>query len=173
MMMLQVQIPLNKRMNYITKAISSVFLLSIVFAHQFFISTTDIQFKPEEKRAEITIQIFTHDINLLLENANYKTIDLGTKEESDNIDIFLVNYLSDNFVIQDYRWKYIGKEVGEDYTLFFLEIEDFSLSPKIAILNSLFMDLYNKQRNIVNFYSGDTIQSASMTNAQPVFSFNF
>ena len=70
-------------------------------------------------------------------------------------------------------WKYIGKKVGTEYTLFFLEIEDFSLSPKIAILNSLFMDLYNKQRNIVNFYSGETIQSASMTNADPVFSFNF
>ena len=160
-------------MNYIPRVIGSIFLLSIVFAHQFFISTTDIQFKSEEKRAEITIQVFTHDINLLLENANYKTIDLGTKKENDDIDIFLVNYLSDNFVLQDYRWKYIGKKVGTEYTLFFLEIEDFSLSPKIAILNSLFMDLYNKQRNIVNFYNGEIIQSASMTNADPVFSFNF
>ena len=160
-------------MNYIPRAIGSIFLLSIVFAHQFFISTTDIQFKSEEKRAEITIQVFTHDINLLLENANYKTIDLGTKKEKDDIDIFLVNYLSDNFVLQDYRWKYIGKKVGTEYTLFFLEIEDFSLSPKIAILNSLFMDLYNKQRNIVNFYNGEIIQSANMTNAEPVFSFNF
>jgi len=160
-------------MNYIPRAIGSIFLLSIVFAHQFFISTTDIQFKSEEKRAEITIQVFTHDINLLLENANYKTIDLGTKKENDGIDIFLVNYLSDNFVLQDYRWKYIGKKVGTEYTLFFLEIEDFSLSPKIAILNSLFMDLYNKQRNIVNFYNGEIIQSASMTNTEPVFSFNF
>ena len=160
-------------MNYIPRAIGSIFLLSIVFAHQFFISTTDIQFKSEEKRAEITIQVFTHDINLLLENANYKTIDLGTKKENDDIDIFLVNYLSDNFVLQDYRWKYIGKKVGTEYTLFFLEIEDFSLSPKIAILNSLFMDLYNKQRNIVNFYNGEIIQSSSMTNAEPVFSFNF
>ena len=160
-------------MNYIPRAIGSILLLSIVFAHQFFISTTDIQFKSEEKRAEITIQVFTHDINLLLENANYKTIDLGTKKENDDIDIFLVNYLSDNFVLQDYRWKYIGKKVGTEYTLFFLEIEDFSLSPKIAILNSLFMDLYNKQRNIVNFYNGEIIQSASMTNTEPVFSFNF
>ena len=160
-------------MNYIPRAIGSILLLSIVFAHQFFISTTDIQFKSEEKRAEITIQVFTHDINLLLENANYKTIDLGTKKENDNIDIFLVNYLSDNFVLQEYRWKYIGKKVGTEYTLFFLEIEDFSLSPKIAILNSLFMDLYNKQRNIVNFYNGEIIQSASMTNTEPVFSFNF
>ena len=160
-------------MNYIPRAIGSILLLSIVFAHQFFISTTDIQFKSEEKRAEITIQVFTHDINLLLENANYKTIDLGTKKENDGIDIFLVNYLSDNFVLQEYRWKYIGKKVGTEYTLFFLEIEDFSLSPKIAILNSLFMDLYNKQRNIVNFYNGEIIQSASMTNTEPVFSFNF
>jgi len=54
-----------------------------------------------------------------------------------------------------------------------LEIEDFSLSPKIAILNSLFMDVYARQRNMVNFYNGEIIQSASMTNAEPVFSFNF
>lgn len=129
-------------MNYIPRAIGSIFLLSIVFAHQFFISTTDIQFKSEEKRAEITIQVFTHDINLLLENANYKTIDLGTKKENDDIDIFLVNYLSDNFVLQDYRWKYIGKKVGTEYTLFFLEIEDFSLSPKIAVFEVLHIDRY-------------------------------
>ena len=147
--------------------------MSVISAHQFLISTTEIQFKPEEQRAEITIQVFTHDIDLLLENANFKTIDLGTDKESDAIDIFLANYLSDNFIIQEYRWNYLGKEVGDDYTAFFLEIENFSLSPKISILNSLFMDLYTKQRNIVNFYNDKVIQSASMTNTNPVFSFNF
>ncbi|MDG2288054.1 MAG: hypothetical protein P8L43_04775 [Candidatus Marinimicrobia bacterium] len=160
-------------MNIILRAISSILLLSVISAHQFFISTTEIQFKPEEQRAEITIQVFTHDIDLLLENANFKTIDLGTDKESDAIDIFLANYLSDNFIIQEYRWNYLGKEVGDDYTAFFLEIENFSLSPKISILNSLFMDLYTKQRNIVNFYNDKVIQSASMTNTNPVFSFNF
>ncbi len=160
-------------MNIILRAISSILLLSVISAHQFFISTTEIQFKPEEQRAEITIQVFTHDIDLLLENANFKTIDLGTDKESDTIDIFLANYLSDNFIIQEYRWNYLGKEVGDDYTAFFLEIENFSLSPKISILNSLFMDLYTKQRNIVNFYNDKVIQSASMTNTNPVFSFNF
>ena len=160
-------------MNIILRAISSILLLSVISAHQFFISTTEIQFKPEEQRAEITIQVFTHDIDLLLENANFKTIDLGTDKESDAIDIFLANYLSDDFIIQEYRWNYLGKEVGDDYTAFFLEIENFSLSPKISILNSLFMDLYTKQRNIVNFYNDKVIQSASMTNTNPVFSFNF
>ena len=160
-------------MSYISKAIGSIILLSLIFAHQFFISTTDVQFKSKENRAEITIQVFTHDVNLLLENSNYNTLHLGTEKESDEIDIFLVNYLSDNFIIQDYIWKYIGKEVGLDYTIFFLEIEQFSLSPTIAILNSIFMDLSSKQVNIVNFYNDDSVQSASMTSGEPVFSFSF
>ena len=160
-------------MSYISKAIGSIILLSLIFAHQFFISTTDVQFKSKENRAEITIQVFTHDVNLMLENANYNTLHLGTEKESDEIDIFLVNYLSDNFIIQDYIWKYIGKEVGLDYTIFFLEIEQFSLSPTIAILNSIFMDLSSKQVNIVNFYNDDSVQSASMTSGEPVFSFSF
>ena len=160
-------------MSYISKAIGSIILLSLIFAHQFFISTTDVQFKSKEERAEITIQVFTHDVNLLLENANYNTLHLGTEKESDEIDIFLVNYLSDNFIIQDYIWKYVGKEVGLDYTIFFLEIEQFSLSPTIAILNSIFMDLSSKQVNIVNFYNDDNVQSASMTSGEPVFSFSF
>ena len=66
-------------MSYISKAIGSIMLLSLIFAHQFFISTTDVQFKSKENRAEITIQVFTHDVNLLLENANYNTLHLGTE----------------------------------------------------------------------------------------------
>ena len=160
-------------MNIILRAVSSILLLSIISAHQFFLSNTEIQFKSEEERAEILIQVFTHDINVLLENANFKTVNLGTDKESDDIDIFLVDYLSDNFIIQEYRWAYIGKDVGAEHTVFFLEIEEFSLSSKIVILNSLFMDLYAQQRNIVNFYNDRKVQSASMTITQPVFSFDF
>jgi len=160
-------------MNIILRAISSILLLSVISAHQFFLSNTEIQFKSEEERAEILIQVFTHDINVLLENANFKTANLGTDKESDDIDIFLVDYLSDNFIIQEYRWAYIGKEVGVEHTVFFLEIEKFSLSSQIVILNSLFMDLYAQQRNIVNFYNDREVQSASMTITQPVFSFGF
>ena len=159
-------------MHFTSKIIGSIFLLSILFAHKFFISTTDIQIKPEEERAEITIQVFSHDVYLLLENANYKIINVGTEKEGDDIDIFLVNYLSDNFIVQDYRWKYVGKEIGLEYTVFFLEIDNFSPSSNVAILNSLFMDLYNEQRNIINLYNGDSLQSASMTNNEPVFSFS-
>ena len=85
-------------MKFVSKIVGSVLLLSILLAHKFFITTTDIRIKPEEKRVEITIQVFSHDVYALLENADYNTINVGTEKESDSIDIFLVNYLSDNFI---------------------------------------------------------------------------
>ena len=60
-------------MNIILRVITSILLLSVVSAHQFFLSNTEIQFNSEKENAEILIQVFTHDINLLLENANFKT----------------------------------------------------------------------------------------------------
>jgi len=53
-------------MKFVSKIVGSVLLLSILLAHKFFISTTDIRIKPEEKRAEITIQVFSHDVYALL-----------------------------------------------------------------------------------------------------------
>ena len=85
-------------MNFISKIIGSVFLLSMLFAHKFFISTTDIQIKPEDQSAEITIQVFSHDVYLLLENAKYKTI-LFFQASAITINILLNYYLVNNFGI--------------------------------------------------------------------------
>ena len=160
-------------MFYIKKFLIVIFSICIIFGHQFFISNTELHYKEDIQKLEITIEVFTHDIDLILENKNFKVISLGTEKEEKEIDIFLVDYLSDNFIIQEYAWTYLGKEVGDNYTYFYLEITDFSLSAKISILNTIFMDVYARQRNMVNFYNGEIIQSASMTNAEPVFSFNF
>ena len=78
-----------------------------------------------------------------------------------------------NFIIQDYYWKYIGKKIDGDFTLFFLEIEQFSSSSNVAILNSIFMDMYTKQRNIINVYGRSKVQSATMTINEPTFKFEF
>ena len=160
-------------MFYIKRFLIAIFSICIIFGHQFFISNTELHYKEDIQKLEITIEVFTHDIDLILENANLKIINLGTEKEENGIDIFLVDYLSDNFIIQEYSWTYLGKEVGNNYTYFYLEITDFSLSEKISILNTIFMNVHARQRNMVNFYSGEIIQSASMTNADPVFSFNF
>ena len=92
-------------------------LNTILFSHQFFLTTTEVRLGDSQKNLEITIQTFTHDVEALLKKADFNLANLGSDNEKDEIDEFLIDYFSDNFIIQDYYWKYIGKKIDGDFTL--------------------------------------------------------
>ena len=144
---------------------------STVFSHQFFLTTTEIRLSDNQKNLEITIQTFTHDVEALLKKANFNLANLGSVRESNEIDDFLIEYLSNNFIIQDHYWKYLGKKIDGDFTLFFLEINKFNSSSDVAVFNTIFMDMYEKQQNIMNVYGKKSVQSSTMTIEEPAFKF--
>ena len=149
-----------------------ILLNTIVFSHQFFLTTTEVRLSDNQENLEITIQTFSHDVEALLKAANFNLANLGSDIEDNSIDDFLIDYLSDNFIIQDHFWKYIGKKVDGDFTLFFLEIETFKSPANVSIFNTVFMDMYEKQQNIMNFYGKKNVQSATMTIDDPAFKFD-
>ena len=55
--------------------------------------------------------------------------------------------------------------------IFFLEIDQFSSPSNIAVFNTIFMDMYEKQQNILNVYGTKTVQSSTMTVEEPAFKF--
>ena len=126
-----------------------ILLLSVVFSHQFFLTTTEVRLSDNQKSLEITIQTFTHDVEALLKKANFNLANLGSEREDDKIDDFIIDYLSDNFIIQDHYWRYLGKKIDGDFTLFFLEIDKFDSQSTVAVFNTIFMDMYSKQKNIL------------------------
>ena len=148
-----------------------ILLHSTVFSHQFFLTTTEIRLGDNQKNLEITIQTFTHDVEALLKKANFNLANLGSERESNEIDDFLIEYLSNNFIIQDHYWKYLGKKIDGDFTLFFLEINKFNSSSDVAVFNTIFMDMYEKQQNIMNVYGKKSVQSSTMTIEEPAFKF--
>ena len=91
----------------------------------------------------------------------------------DKIDDFIIDYLSDNFIIQDHYWRYLGKKIDGDFTLFFLEIDKFDSQSDVAVFNTIFMDMYSKQKNIMNVYGAKSVQSSTMTIEEPAFKFEF
>ena len=123
-----------------------ILLHSIVFSHQFFLTTTEVRLSDSQKSLEITIQTFSHDVEALLKKANFNLANLGSEREDDKIDDFIIDYLSDNFIIQDHYWRYLGKKIDGDFTLFFLEIDKFDSQSDVAVFNTIFMDMYSKQK---------------------------
>ena len=148
-----------------------ILLHSVVFSHQFFLTTTEVRLSDNQKSLEITIQTFTHDVEALLKNADFNLANLGSARENKDIDEYLIDYLSDNFTIQDHYWKYLGKKIDGDFTLFFLEIDRFNSSSNVAIFYTIFMDMYQKQQNIINVYGTKNVQSSTMTVEEPAFKF--
>lgn len=150
-----------------------ILLHSIVFSHQFFLTTTEVRLSDNQKSLEITIQTFSHDVEALLKKANFNLANLGSEREDDKIDDFIIDYLSDNFIIQDHYWRYLGKKIDGDFTLFFLEIDKFDSQSDVAVFNTIFMDIYSKQKNIMNVYGAKSVQSSTMTIEEPAFKFEF
>ena len=148
-----------------------ILLNTVLFSHQFFLTTTEVRLSDNQKNLEVTIQTFSHDVEALLKAADFNLANLGSNREDSAIDDFLIDYLSDNFIIQDHFWKYIGKKVDGDFTLFFLEIEKFKSPTNFAVFNTIFMDMYEKQQNITNVYGKKNVQSATMTIDDPAFKF--
>ena len=148
-----------------------ILLLSVVFSHQFFLTTTEVRLSDNQKSLEITIQTFTHDVEALLKKANFNLANLGSEREDDKIDDFIIDYLSDNFIIQDHYWRYLGKKIDGDFTLFFLEIDKFDSQSTVAVFNTIFMDMYSKQKNIMNVYGTKNVQSSTLTIEEPAFKF--
>ena len=148
-----------------------ILLQSLIFGHQFFLTTTEIRLSDNQDSLEITIQTFTHDVEALLKNANFNLANLGSEREDDKIDDFVIDYLSNNFIIQDHYWRYLGKKIDGDFTLFFLEIDKFDSPSSVAVFNTIFMDMYSKQKNIMNVYGTKSVQSSTMTIEEPAFKF--
>ena len=148
-----------------------ILLQSLIYSHQFFLTTTEVRLSDNQESLEITIQTFTHDVEALLKNANFNLANLGSEREDDKIDDFIIDYLSNNFIIQDHYWRYLGKKIDGDFTLFFLEIDKFDSPSSVAVFNTIFMDMYSKQKNIMNVYGKKNVQSSTMTIEEPAFKF--
>ena len=148
-----------------------ILLQSLIYSHQFFLTTTEVRLSDNQESLEITIQTFTHDVEALLKNANFNLANLGSEREDDKIDDFIIDYLSNNFIIQDHYWRYLGKKIDGDFTLFFLEIDKFDSPSSVAVLNTIFMDMYSQQKNIMNVYGTKNVQSSTMTIEEPAFKF--
>ncbi len=119
--------------------------------HTFHTSLTRMDYNTKEKLAEISIQLFVHDLVPLLENKAKKRVDL---EKTTDVDKFIQAYLADNFILKDKNGEvkklvWVGKEVKVDTVFVFVEIplaEDFS---GYSLQNTLFFESFPEQTNLV------------------------
>ncbi len=119
--------------------------------HTYHTSLTRIDYNDKEKLIEISIQLFTHDLEPVLEKFSKKRVDLGKTPE---IDRLILKYLDENFVIADkkgnvLKLEWVGKELQADTIFIYVEVPLKESFEGFKIKNSIFFESFPEQTNLV------------------------
>ena len=127
--------------------------------HDFHVTHTTFYYNDESKSIEITIKVAIEDLEKsIISRYSKKLDDLLDTQENKNSEGLILKYFTDNLTfsldknIKAYHW--VGKELSDnlhDIYLYF-EIPNYNKNENvesITIKNTLFLDLYDYQTNIL------------------------
>lgn len=149
----------------LAKKIACFFLLiSLAFTtHKYYLSLTQIEYNKSQKSLEVIINVFMDDIEFAINKEYAVNLNLTTKDELKDVDIYFNNYLTKNltFTINNefVNYTYIGKEYEGDLVYFYLEIPVKENPISLEVFNTILLTYFEQQQNIVKFKNGSKRQS--------------
>ncbi len=145
------------------------------FTHKFYVSISQVELNHEAKSLEISMRLFAHDLEDAILLSTKEKLLLGSKKENPKAKEIILTYLKSNFkIIQSERsieYKLLGFELENDIIWLYVEAPYKQLVRDLEISNSLITDLYEDQKNIINFKVKDKTQSQICTKDKPRYAF--
>ncbi|MEM9886832.1 MAG: DUF6702 family protein [Bacteroidota bacterium] len=124
--------------------------------HDFHLSKSVIEYNPESESLEISLHIFLDDLEAtLFEGGVKEKLNLCTEKEHEKGETYVEYYLRQSFRImvneEEVKYNYIGKEISEDFLAAwcYVEVPNVGKLESLGVKNTILMELYEDQRNIV------------------------
>lgn len=132
--------------------------------HPFHVSVSDIKYKEDQKAIQISTRIFLDDLEIALRSySGNEKLNITAKEEWGLVNDQLKNYVLENLKLSDNKGElkanYIGAEIENDVMWMYIEIEKVRKLNTVKVWNSLLVEIYNDQENIVHFRAFDKVKS--------------
>lgn len=132
--------------------LSFVTLTSFNF-HKFYIAIYQIEYAQEKKMLQITSRIFIDDINEVLEKNYHKKTHIGEKNQSPEDLVLMNKYIAERFSIkingQPKSFQFVSTEVESNIIIGYYKITDISKIKTLEVKNTILMDLFSDQQNII------------------------
>ncbi|MFN4146946.1 MAG: DUF6702 family protein [Runella sp.] len=139
--------------------------------HDFHTSITRIDFNAKERSFEVSIRVFTDDLENALSKEN------GGKKfviaNNDKNDTYVEKYIEKRFAFlspqkQKKAMSYIGKEQEADATWIYVEVPFGESIAGFSIQNDIMFELFDDQVNLVNINYNGTRRSYIFKAKEPV-----
>ena len=171
--------------SFITPAVKCSFLgLFLILAfgfhsvkHPFYLTVVDIKHDAKQQSLNISVKLFTNDIEEALKKTTTKSIDLLNPKNKAEMEIELMNYIKKRLSIslnnKVSTIDFIGYEKEEDAIWVYLEIKKIVTPKNIKIDTKLLFDFLPQQTNIVHAEINGIKKSSKVVNPDSKIEFNF
>lgn len=126
----------------------------ITNAHKYYLSVTDLEYNKEEQSIQMITRLFYDDLQDVLQERYDERITVKKDEDQEKLDAYINRYLKKKFKVKvnniDRELRFLGKEYEDDYVVCYIEIEAVSSIETILIENTLLMDLFPEQKNMIH-----------------------
>lgn len=131
-----------------------VFLLFVqATIHPYYVSTLEIDYRPDRAALQITMRVFTDDWQLMLNTHYDKTLRLDPDTDTEKVLTHSSDYFQQHLELNlngtDVTPSVLGKEYQDDQLLLYLEIAGVAELQTLAVSNRILFAELEGQQNIV------------------------
>ena len=127
-------------------------------AHVFYVSITRVKWNAAEARLDVTVRIFTDDLEEAIVQAGGPRLRLWTDGAREDRDRHVADYLATRLAFRVNGEKrelaYVGMEDALDATACLVQITNVDRVETIEVENRILIDLYDTQANVMRFEVG-------------------
>ena len=153
------------------------FLFVQATIHPYYVSTLEIDYRPDRAALQITIRVFTDDWQLMLNTHYDKTLRLDPDTDTEKVLTHSSDYFQQHLELNlngtDVTPSVLGKEYQGDQLLLYLEIAGVAELQTLAVSNRILFAELEGQQNIVRIKTPTKRKSflQSQGRARDVFRF--
>lgn len=145
--------------------------------HPYYLSVTEIKYNARSSACELSVKLFTNDIEDALKKSSGRQVDLLHPANKAETGQQLLGYIQKRLSLEindkALACNLIGYEKEEEAIWVYLETGKTAKPRTVKIENKLLFDYLPQQINIVHVEVDGKRQSAKATNPDAEFSFNF
>ncbi len=130
------------------------YLWVAVLLHPFHISVTEINHNEANESLEISIKMFSDDLEDALNKRFGKRLNLGLEDQHPDTEVYLALYLADELGLsqggQDLTVDYVATESNIETTWCYLEVSGVQSLNQLSIRNEIMFESFDDQKNMVH-----------------------
>jgi len=136
--------------------------------HDIHFSKSFVYYNPEARALHTVINVFTDDLEHAIE-IQHDGLDLEIGSDNQHL---LTDSLVEDYILRNFKFtndsavipmSFIGLEYDYDITYLYIESDTFDIKTHVALVVSVFFELFPDQENIVDYQEGETEQSLIFT----------